>query len=93
MAHEHLMQKIHNPERLCEMIMNRDVHPQNMLEAIENGIAFQKCVFGPDYDLYDVTKNLLVVKQFVNDFLSKMHRKRLRDDHDDFFIPCKKKCI
>lgn len=91
-VYSELMQKVHNPQRICDMVSNREIHPESMLDAIDCGIAFQKMVFGPDYDLYEVTKNLLIVKQFVIQYMSKMHPKRLRDADDFFHMQNKKKC-
>lgn len=81
-----LMRHISTPNRICEMVTNRAVHPHSILDAIDDGIAFQKRCFGPDYDLYEITQNLFTVRAFVNEFIMSMQRKRLRDVQE-FYAP------
>lgn len=82
-VYDTIMQKIHRPEVICEMIRDRSMHPDKVLDAVERGLAFQRTVFGTEYDLYDITKNLVAIKKYVTHYMSEMFPKRLRDWDDD----------
>lgn len=82
-----LMQKIHRPEVILQMLDERVVHPDALMEAVEQGIASQKMIFGPDYDLYEITKNLMVVKHTIKAMSKRPH------EHDDEGSDKKKKRV
>lgn len=65
------------------MVCDRSLHPDKVMDAVEQGIQFQKTVFGVDYDLYEITKNLMELKKFVQNYIDDMMPKRLREWDED----------
>lgn len=91
-----LMQKIHNPDMVYQMVEDRMVHPEVMMDAIEEGIMFQKAVFGVEYKVMEMTKNLLHLKAAVKQYMEQMLPKRLRHpslDDDLVLVSGKKKRV